>query len=48
MTLTDPDPIENCSPSEIRHLLHKVLGESKALHLAYSAHGQADALGGEA
>jgi hypothetical protein len=33
------DPIETCSPSEVRRLLFRVLKESKALQLTYSSAG---------
>ena len=33
----NPDPIESCSPSEIRHLLFIVLSESKSLQLSYNS-----------
>lgn len=33
----DPGPLEECSPSEIRRLLFRVLKESRALQLAYRA-----------
>ena len=36
MKQDDPKPLESCSPSEIRHLLHKVLRESKTLQLSYA------------